>query len=146
MRSLLGSPFAAPFQEQIDGWEVWLLRIQDVVDEWLKVRRSVPSIIAVLCSHGGVIDHTQVETNVSSQALLIVLSGQIASFFDRFSENRTQSFRNRFILATFVVTFDYHVEFLAQPHRNIDFLVDVFVFSAKLRGYTSSLCSARKTS
>lgn len=36
-RVVLGSPFAAPFQKDIDSWEERLLLTQNVMDEWLKV-------------------------------------------------------------------------------------------------------------
>ncbi len=43
-QTMRGSPFIKPFEEQIKSWEERLIKMQDTIDEWLKVKLELGSL------------------------------------------------------------------------------------------------------
>jgi len=69
-----GSPFIKPFEEKIKAWEARLIKMQDTLDEWLKVLYLITPPYNVL--------RTTLLTGASTVALLganILLRGYYAA-------------------------------------------------------------------
>ena len=50
-QTMRGSPFIKPFEEKIKAWEARLLKVQETLDEWLKVTESHYHLSPMLYTH-----------------------------------------------------------------------------------------------